>query len=277
MPKTDGLKDLINTMKGLEDLTNVLEQIAARDIAQMRSTILQSRPYFQEIWKVYRVIKQIVPPPTGIIHKHLVVVVGIDWGMPGDLLNRVVKKGEELYSGYESDLLIAGKMAHSRFSNDAGRTVHLFSLPKKANLESIEPIYTMVAQYARVHVVYPRFESLSHQVVEVVTLAVGDSEIEAETPTPDTDKLPVAASRFIIEPNPQAIADYMNQTIIGTTLYHYFAEAQLAYSAAQMVAMRNSHDNAKSEVTGLTSKYNRARRALIDTKLRELYGAVTTK
>jgi ATP synthase F1 gamma subunit len=126
----------------------------------------------------------------------------------------------------------------------------------------------MVAQYARVHVVYPRFESLSKQEVETVTLTVGAAE-EA-----DDEKSSVAAGRFIIEPDPQAIADYMNQTIIGTTLYHYFAEAQLAYSAAQMVAMRNSHDNAKTEVTGLTSKYNRARRALIDTKLRELYGSV---
>lgn len=268
MAKVDGLKELIHTMRDLEDLTNVLEQVAARDIAQMRGVILNSRPYFQEMWKVYKIVKQIVPPPTGILHKHLVVVVGVDWGMPGNLLNRVIDKGSEIYDSYEADLLIAGKMAHARFNNNTNRTTHLFSLPKKTSLESIEPIYEMVAQYARVHVVYPRFETLSKQEVETVTLTVGAAE-EA-----DDDEPSVAAGRFIIEPDPQAIADYMNQTIIGTTLYHYFAEAQLAYSAAQMVAMRNSHDNAKTEVTGLTSKYNRARRALIDTKLRELYGSV---
>jgi ATP synthase F1 gamma subunit len=267
MPKTDGIKNLITTMGDLEDLTNVLEQVAARDIATMRKMILESRPYFQEIWKAYRIVKQIVPPPSGIIQKNLVVVAGIDWGMPGSLLNQVVAKGDELQEQHEADVLVAGKMAHGRFSAVTSRTVHLFSIPKKARLDDIQPIYEVVAKYAHVYVVYPRFVALSQQEVVVASLSVG----AAETPDPSE----VAAARFLLEPSPQAVADYMNDTIIGTTLYHYFAEAHLAYSAAQMLAMRNAHDNAKNEVNVLTSKYNRARRALIDTKLRELYASVT--
>lgn len=47
MTKIDGLKQEIRTMKELEDLTNMLEQTAARNIAIMRTEILQSRPFFR--------------------------------------------------------------------------------------------------------------------------------------------------------------------------------------------------------------------------------------
>jgi F0F1-type ATP synthase gamma subunit len=83
----------------------------------------------------------------------------------------------------------------------------------------------------------------------------------------------VEAGRFIIEPDAQSLANYVNETIVGLSLYHYFAEAMLAYSAAQMIAMRTSYENAKEESKKLHSSYHRARREIIDSKLRELYGS----
>lgn len=273
MTKIDGIKQEMRTMKDLEDLTNMLEQVAARDIALMRSQILASRPFFQEFWKMYGVLKQLTPPPPEVIHKQLVVAIGIDWGMPGSLLHRVLDTAQDTYEQHGADLLLVGKMTHQRFQNQSDRTVHMFSAPKKSSLRDIEPIYALVAKYAHTTFVYPKFETLSKQTVEEAFLTIGDTAASHSAELEQQAQQPVAAQRFLIEPNAQEIANYMNKTVVGLSLYHYFAESMLAYSAAQMVAMRDSYDNAKDASKSLSLRYHKAQRANIDAKLRELYGS----
>jgi ATP synthase F1 gamma subunit len=269
MTKLDGLSREISTMKDLEDLTNMLEQIAARDIALMREQILQSRPFFQEFWKIYRVLKSLTPPAPEVIHKQLVVAIGIDWGMPGGLMTKMLDEAEKQYHEKGADLLLVGKMTHTRFAGQTDRTVHFFTAPKKSSLRDIEPIYKLVSQYAHTTFVYPKFESLAKQTVEVSAMSYDESHAQLETP----QSKEVDPTRFIIEPNAQEAANYMNETVVGLSMYHYFAESLLAYSAAQMVAMRDSYDNAKEASRSLKVRYHKARREIIDAKLREQYGA----
>ncbi|MCA9334734.1 F0F1 ATP synthase subunit gamma, partial [Candidatus Saccharibacteria bacterium] len=224
-------------------------------------------------WKIYGVLKQLTPPPPEVIHRQLVVAIGIDWGMPGGLMHQVLDVAEETYEKHGADLLLIGKMTHARFKDKTDRTVHTFSAPKKSSLRDIEPIYALVSKYAHTTFVYPRFESLSKQVVETNHISIGDTEEQYKEAMQQQTKDNVAASRFIIEPDAQEISNYMNQTVVGLSLYHYIAESMLAYSAAQMVAMRNSYDNAKEASKAIRQKYHKARRAMIDAKLRELYGS----
>lgn len=272
MARIDGIQQEMRTMKDLEYLTNMLEQIAARNVATMRTEILESRPFFQEFWRIYGVLKQLTPPPPEVIHRQLVVAIGIDWGMPGSLQHRVLDVAEQVYEEHGADLLLIGKMTHSRFRNKTDRTVHMFSAPKKASLKDIEPVYSLVSKYAHTTFVYPRFESLSKQAVETSFLTIGDETKNSKTERKEGAKDDtIAAERFLIEPNPQEISNYMNKSVVGLSMYHYIAEANLAYSAAQMVAMRDSYGNAKDASGALRMRYHRARRAMIDAKLRELY------
>lgn len=265
MAKIAAIKQDLQTVQQLSEMTKVLEETAARDIALMRQRILESRPYFVEAWKMYTILQQLAPPPPQVLNKQLVVGITLDWGMTGSLLGRVVDKTEELYEQYEADLLLTGKMGASRFMDRNERTIHLFDVPKKASYEDIQEVYKTIAKYAHIHIVYPRFETLSKQTVAIASLS---AHKEAE---PAADAL--SADRFLIEPNAQEVADYMNEVTVGLVVYSYFSEALLAYSAAQMVSMRSAYDNAKVEHRKLTIHYNKARREIIDAKLRESYGA----
>jgi ATP synthase F1 gamma subunit len=266
MAKISALKNDLKTVEQLSEMTKMMEETAARDIALMRERILESRPYFMEAWKIYNILQKLAPPQPKVMNKQLVVGITLDWGMTGSLLTKVVDKTEELYDHYEADLLLTGKMGADRFRDRNERTTHFFNVPKKALYSDIQEVYQTVAQYAHVHIVYPRFESLSKQSVEVAALSTKRQQDESEGPMID-------ASRFVIEPNVQEVVDYMNQVIVGLVFYSYFSEALLAYSAAQMVAMRAAYDNAKVEHRRLNIKYNKARRELIDSKLRESYGS----
>lgn len=273
MSKINKIKRQLTTMHDLEMLTSMLEQTSARTIAQLRATILDSRPFFKEVWRIYGVLKQLTPPSPEVVHKHLVVCIGIDWGMPGGLLNRVAERAIEIHKEQGSDVLVAGKMAHALFAHNIDTTVHYFSSPKRINLQDIQPIYAVVAKYAHVTIVYPNFESLSKQCIVTATLSLASNENDREAAQTHTSKNTVRPEQFIVDPNPQALSNYLNEAIVGLTMYHYFLESVLSYNAAQMIAMRNSHDNAKNERTKLVVRYNRARREQIDRKLRELYGS----
>jgi ATP synthase F1 gamma subunit len=268
MAKISALKNDLKTVDQLSEMTKILEETAARDIAQMRERIMDSRPYFVEAWRIYNILQKLAPPQPKVMNKQLVVGISLDWGMTGSLLTKVVDKTEELYEQYEADLLLTGKMGVDRFRDRNERTTYFFNVPKKALYSDIEEVYQTVAQYAHIHIVYPRFESLSKQTVEVATLSTKKQNDDTEDP--------IDASRFVIEPNVQEVVDYMNQVTVGLVFYSYFSEALLAYSAAQMVAMRAAYDNAKVEHRRLNIKYNKARRELIDAKLRELYSAKMT-
>lgn len=262
-------------MHNLEALTSMLEQTSARTVAQLRKTILDSRPFFLEIWRIYGVLKQLTPPPPEVMHKRLVICIGIDWGMSGGLLNRVVAKTLETQKEQEADLLIAGKMAHSHFKRGIETTIHYFSAPKHVTLKNIQPLYKVIAEYAHITIVYPSFESIGRQTVMVASISVID-EIDKQQATLDSQSnvtTTITPDRFIVDPSPQVLSNYLNETVIGLTFYHYFLESVLAYNAAQMIAMRNSHDNAKNEGEKLVIRYNRARREMVDQKIRELYGS----
>lgn len=272
MKDVESIKNDLNAMRDLEDITKMLEQVAARDIARMRNDILSSRRFFKEVWSIYRALKELTPPPPQVIRKHLVVGIGLDWGMPGDLLGRMLRKAAETQVTHAADVLLAGKKCHHRYRGAKDHTVHHFSCPKSANLKDIQPIYKLVAKYARVTFVYPRFETLSRQIIETSSFEVADGAENADTLQKSDSTHTLNASRYIVHPDPQTIADYLNEAVVGITVYHYFAEAMLAYSAAQMVAMRNGNGNAIEATNELRVQYHRERRAAIDAKIRELYG-----
>lgn len=273
-------KDLI-AMDSLKDLTGMLEQTAAHTIARIRMNILDSRSFFSEAWGIYRLLKTLSPPPPAVVKKHLVVGIGMDWGMSGGLLGKVMKEVGTQQKEHQSDLLIAGKMSHEEFRGDTDHTVHLFAAPKEITLEAIQPIYRVIAGYAQVTIVYPRYESLSKQHVSFVSFTT-NSDDESEYMLGRSAKgessvlatgLLIDPKRFITDPSPQELSNYLNETIIGLTMHHYFLESILAYNAAQMVAMRNGYNNAEDESRKIKVAYNKAVRQTIDTKIREITSA----
>lgn len=259
----ESLKQDIDAILNLGEMANMLEQIAAKEISQMKGRILESRPFFQEAWEIYRVLKQVAPQGPQVIKRDLVILITLNWGMSGNLLNRVIDRGERLYSQKQADLLITGRMGQQRFTDRDERTIHFFQVPNKVSYEQMEPLKKIVGQYARVHIVYPKYYRASKQEVEVVSLIVG------ETTEKGNDTLQVAPEQFLIEPDVPTVVSYLNQAIVGILLFNYFSESILAYNAAQMISMRNAHDNAKEEVARLMNQYHKARREMIDAKLRE--------
>lgn len=268
MSSLDNLKNEIRIINELGDISEVLEQVAAKTIIETRETILKSREYFDAAWEIYDVIRKLTDLGPDVYNKDLVVVMTPNRGMCGTLMNKVIRVGEELYKKYQADLLISGKKGHNHFANQDERTIHFFSVPNEATYEDIEPLKDIVAKYARVHIVFPRYHSISSQSVEIVSLKSVEDKRDDKAAL--EEKL-IDSRRFIIEPNIGVVVNHVNKAIMGILFFSYFSESLLAYNAAQMIAMRDAHDNAQDELKTLNFRFNKMRREVIDSKMRDLY------
>lgn len=266
MSSIEALKQDIKVIGELGEITEVLEQVAAKNIMETRAAILKSRDFFDEAWKIYNVIRNTTEIGPDVIDRDLIVLITPNRGMSGNLLNRVIDKAESMYQKHKADLLITGKKGHNHFLNRDERTIHFFSVSNKATFEDIEPLKKIVSKYARVHFVYPRYISITQQDIVVASLVN-----EKKDKNLDMQEEVVASKRFIFEPNITEVVNYLNKTIVGVLFFNYFSEALLAYNAAQMIAMKDAHDNALEQSKDLRFRYHKLRREVIDAKLRDLY------
>ncbi|OQB05188.1 MAG: ATP synthase gamma chain [bacterium ADurb.Bin212] len=272
MPSLETLKNNIQVVEELADISNTLEQIAARDILKVRERTLKSRDYFNETWKIYSVLRKLAPVNPNVKDRSLVVMITFNRGMCGSLLNKVISVGDQLYKKYKADLLITGRKGHSHFANRNERTIHFFSIPNQIKFEEIEPLKDILGQYSAVHIVFPRYYSATKQDVEIVSLMLGeDNETSTEKKSTNYLKRVILPKQFKIEPTIEEVVDRFNKTVMGILVYNYFSEALLAYSAAQVIAMRNANNNASEERTKMIHRYHKMTREIIDIKLRELY------
>ena len=268
MQTIESLKNEINSIGELQDISEALEQIAAKEIVLARKKILTQRKFFEETWKIYGILRDLVSLPASVKNKDLVVIITLNRGMYGNLLNKVCQTGEEAAKKYQADILITGKKGQNIFLNREDKTVHFFSVPNEVTYEQMEPLKDIAAGYARVHVVYPRYITTINQEVKTVSLISKQKDDESEDRSLENF---VLSKRYKLEPDLQSVVDYFNKAIVGLMLYGFFSESILAYNAAQMVAMRNAHENAEEIKIKTTIKYHKKRREIVDIKLRDLY------
>ncbi|MCC2631696.1 MAG: atpG [Patescibacteria group bacterium] len=272
MQPIETIKENLSAIRGLAMVTEAFEQTAASAMRRTRSKIIESRPFFEETWKLYAILRQLVEEGPEVRDKDLVVIMTLNTGMAGTLLRSTMQVGERLCEEKQADLLITGRKGKARYKSKSTRSVHFFNLPNEVQYEQLEPLKEIVANYAAVHVVFPRYYGTYDQKVEVVSLVIRPEKKEEKN-----EYSKILARQYRIEPNIPEVVKYFTKEIAGSMIYGYFGEAQLAYNAAQMVAMRSARDNVKKEEKKLMSSYNRARREAVDVKMREVLRARAIK
>jgi len=266
MQTLESLKQEIVSIGELQDISEALEQIAAKEIVSARKKILSGRKFFGETWRIYGILRQLVDLPAQVKNKDLVIIITLNRGMCGNLLNRVCQVGDEEAKEHKADILITGKKGQGLFLAREDKTIHFFDVPSDISFEQMDPLKDIAARYARVHVVYPKYITTLNQEVRVVSLIAKSPESK-----PEEQAKYVLPKNYKVEPSLQEVVNYFNRVIVGLMIYSFFSESILAYNAAQMVAMRNAHENAEEIKDKTVIRYHKKRREIIDIKLRDLY------
>lgn len=260
--------------RSVVSLTSALESISSMQIAKTKNKVLISNQFFDEVWNIYKQVRVDVLFNYGRevgetpINKELLILITAKGGLSGDIDNRLIRKFMEHYSEAKNDILVIGHHGATKLKQAHVDHTYYFDLPEHDYI-NVDPLMDIIKKYAKSRIYYQNYLSLSQQEIKDVDLSeVVSSRGRVADLTTVSDNL-VTERTYIFEPSSFAVAAYLENSILRLTISQFIYDSRLAQVASRFKAMSAARERAVSNVAGLHTEYNRAKRNQVDTRLKE--------
>ena len=272
---TKEIKNRIRSMESTKQITKAMEMVAASKLRRAQAQVLNSRPYFEQLFST---INDIVDTNSDFSSVYLK-------SRPVKKVAYVVIAGDRgLAGGYNSNIL---KLAYSQMENKDAvvfpigkKTVDFFRTRKipmlsehyaEAENVSVGDCFTIAKQLCKafldgsideIHVGYTNFVSVLSQTPAALRLLPLLREETGREGTRKTD--------IIYEPDCEEVFDAIIPEYLGGVIYGALCESRAAEQAARRTAMDSATQNADEMIADLSLKFNRARQAAITQEITEI-------
>lgn len=264
----------IHQVDTIVELTGVFEGIASMRISQIKNQVLQSKDFFQELWRIYSQIR--VDRTFGygrstleaeIIDKELLVVITAEGGFSGDIDQKLIDWLISNYDKEKHEIIVIGHHGAVMLAQRGISIKRYFKLPVKDKNINVIPIIEEVQKYKTTTAYYQTYVSLMVQDVKRISLmaAVQKAGQEAKVGTEI-----ISEENYIFEPSTYAVIDHLERSMLTIALSQVILESKLAQYASRFRAMTNANDKAKENSADVHLAYNRSKRALADERLKEI-------
>lgn len=255
--------------KSLKSIAQSYAEIANLKIKAIRSQVERNRLFFQEISKIYALVRRLSAKKGLTIKKPkklVTVLITSNYHFYGtinfDLIQFFIKNTQKL----ETERIIIGGTALEYF-----KATNIFIDQKTVLLKQDIPdnnelsmLIELIKQYTQVLIVHSTFESLLIQesVVTDITPTILDM---------DTDTLDI---KYIFEPELPKILSFFDSSILALLLEETFLESELSRMASRFISM----DEAQSEANKYIKQYIKlkalAKRSLGNKRILENYASL---
>ncbi len=272
---TKEIKNRIRSMESTKQITKAMEMVAASKLRRAQVQVLNSRPYFEQLFST---INDIVDTNSDFSSVYLK-------SRPVKKVAYVVIAGDRgLAGGYNSNIL---KLAYSQMENKDAvvfpigkKTVDFFRTRKipmlsehyaEAENVSVGDCFTIAKQLCKafldgsideIHVGYTNFVSVLSQTPAALRLLPLLREETGREGSRKTD--------IIYEPDCEEVFDAIIPEYLGGVIYGALCESRAAEQAARRTAMDSATQNADEMIADLSLKFNRARQAAITQEITEI-------
>ena len=272
---TKEIKNRIRSMESTKQITKAMEMVAASKLRRAQAQVLNSRPYFEQLFST---INDIVDTNSDFSSVYLK-------RRPVKKVGYVVIAGDRgLAGGYNSNIL---KLAYSQIEDKDAvvfpigkKTVDFFRARKipmlsehyaEAENVSVGDCFTIAKQLCKafldgsideIHVGYTNFVSVLSQTPATLRLLPLLREETGREGTRKTD--------IIYEPDCEEVFDAIIPEYLGGIIYGALCESRAAEQAARRTAMDSATQNADEMIADLSLKFNRARQAAITQEITEI-------
>ena len=260
--------------RSVVSLTSALETLSSMQIAKTKNKVLISNQFFEEVWNIYKQIRVDVLFNYGRVEgekpidKELLILITAKGGLSGDIDNRLVRKVVEYYDETKHDVMVIGHHGALKLKQSHIDSTFYFDLPEKDYI-NVDPLMDITRKYARSRIFYQHYISLSQQEIKDVDLSeVVSSKGRAIDLALASDDL-VTEKTYIFEPSSYAVAAYLENSILRLTISQFIYDSRLAQVASRFKAMSAAKERSISNANELHLEYNRAKRNLVDTRLKE--------
>lgn len=263
-----------NSMRTIVGLTSAFESLSSMKITQTKSKVLISNDFFNEVWNIYKQIRMDVMFNFGRnadekpIEKELLILITAPGGMSGDIDQRLIKKFRTHYDPAKNDIIVIGHHGAQQLDQMRIHYNQYFDLPQK-DLINVDPLVREIKKYRGSRVFYQNYISLSQQDIRDLDLSEVVSRMGkiADLDTVGKDK--ITERNYIFEPNSFMVAAHLETSILRLTLTQFIYDSRLAQLASRFRAMSAAKERSIDTATELHTQYSRAKRALVDVRLKE--------
>lgn len=261
-------------VRAVVSLTSALETLSSMQIAKTKSKVLISNQFFDEVWNIYKQIRVDVlfnfgrAPEEKPIDKELHILITAKGGLSGDIDQRLIRRFTEQYDATRDDVLVIGHHGALKLRQAHIDYAYYFDLPEHDYI-NVDPLMDIIKKYASSRIFYQNYISLSEQEIKDVDLS---EVVSSRGRVADLDTVGdnmVTEKTYIFEPSSYQVAAYLETSILRLTISQFIFDSRLAQVASRFKAMSAAKERSVETANQLHTEYNRAKRNLIDTRLKE--------
>ncbi len=286
MPSERDIRRRIRSVRNVSQITRAMEMVAASKMRRAQQRVAGSRPYTERLRGMLADLSAAVDEETTQqfpllqrreIKRASIILVTGDRGLAGSLNSNVIRRAtrfiveESDARGVETQIIAVGRKGRD-FMRRYGRNVVAEFTPvgDRPSFADIAPIARVAmddfieGRVDAVYIAYTRFVNTLTQRPELVQI------LPIEPPTANEDTASRRKLEYVFEPDARTVLQDVLPRFVEITIYQAVLEGVASYFSAQMVAMRNATDNAKSLVTDLRLSLNKARQTRITNEVAEI-------
>lgn len=260
--------------RSVVSLTSALETLSSMQIAKTKNKVLISNQFFEEVWNIYKQIRVDVLFNFGRtveetpVDKELLILITAKGGLSGDIDNRLIRKFLEHYDETKNEVLVIGHHGALKLRQSHVEPNYYFDLPE-GDYINVDPLMDITKKYAKSRIFYQHYVSLSQQEIKDVDMSevVSSKGRVADLSTASKDL--VTERTYIFEPSSYAVAAYLENSILRLTISQFIYDSRLAQVASRFKAMSAAKERSITNASELHLEYNRSKRNLVDTRLKE--------
>ncbi len=262
------------SVRSVVSLTSALESLSSMQIAKTKNKVLISNQFFDEVWSIYKQIRVDAIFNYGRVEgekpidRELLILITAKGGLSGDIDNRLIRQVVERYDETKNDVMVIGHHGALKLKQAHIDSTHYFDLPEHDYI-NVDPLMAITRKYAKSRIYYQHYISLSQQEIKDVDLSevVSSKGRVADLATVSDDL--VTEKTYIFEPSSYAVAAYLEDSILRLTISQFIYDSRLAQVASRFKAMSAAKERSITNAAELHLEYNRAKRNLVDTRLKE--------
>lgn len=271
------LQELEKQKGGVEamvQMSSVFEGIASMKIARIKNQVLQATLFFDDLWQIYTQLRVDSLFRFGrstsagkVSDKELYIVITAEGGFSGDIDQKLIRYMLESYNPDKNDIVVIGHHGAVQLAQKGVSFKKYFKLPEKDQNINVEPIIKQVQNYRTASVFYQQYVSLMVQDVRRIELSKAVAEQGKKTEKSDEV---ISEANYIFEPSTYGVVDHLERSMMQIMIEQLILDSKLAQYASRFRAMSASHQLADEQLDDVNLRFNRAKRAIKDERLKEI-------
>ncbi len=271
MRRASAIKQEVEQIDTVQDLTWVFESIASNQVAKVKNKVELSKRFFQLLWKRYSSIR--VDTNSRITNRETddsnartaFIIISSEASLSGDIDQRLIETMQQDYNKETTDIIVLGSHGANQLTQRNIPFIRFFQVPESDHYIDVSPVIEAIKPYSKTIVYYEEYVSLGVQEIRSIDLI---SSLKAMSEHAEEDVM--TAEDTIFEPSLDEIADQMEMTMMTLALSQAILESSLAQAASRFNAMAVAKKRAGELLTDYKLEFHRAKRSESDRRMREV-------